>query len=132
MVIDNELIAKFMDLQRSNSIWSDDEHAYTMKFSDCFKKIVPSEMKFHSSWDWLMPVIEKIAQHTYESYNESNGYKDIIVHDRAYPRTFGMIDNEGKWMVRINRQHLEQENTLIEAAYKSVIEFIKWFNDQPK
>ena len=40
---DNKLIAEFMDLKSTGlSIYK------------------PSEYKYHTSWDWLMPVIEKI------------------------------------------------------------------------
>lgn len=66
-----------------------------------------------------MPVVEKISQHIYESWEDSDGYKDVIHHERACPRTFGMMDSEGRWLVRINRMPLEQEDTLIKATYKS-------------
>jgi hypothetical protein len=128
MKTDNELIAEFMGMPKLKDSKGDlFDFQGTGREIYCIREY---ELHYRTSWDWLMPVIQKIAEYTYESYNDSNGYKDVIVHDRAYPRTFGMMDNEGKWMVRINRQHLEQENTLIEAAYKSVIEFIKWYNEK--
>ncbi len=40
----NKLIAKFMDTEITNNT----------------KNILGSSLKYHSSWDWLMPVIEKI------------------------------------------------------------------------
>lgn len=117
---DNEIIAEFMDLNRivHNPEYFITDHGMTHQ----------NEFRYNSSWDWLMPVVEKIAQHVYEIWQDSNGYKEVTHHDRAYPRTFGMIDSEGKWMVRINRMPLEQESTLIEATYKAVVEFIKWHN----
>lgn len=129
MKTDNEIIAKFMGIhvafwgpvlyvcdEKGNIPIMDDPHSYLPNLS----------------WDDLMPVVEKISQHVYESYQDSNGYKEVTFHDRAYPRTFGMIDSDGKWLVRINRMPLEQEATLIEAMYKAVIEWIKWYNSQPQ
>lgn len=58
---DNELIAEFMVYERSKECWEKGEHAYTMKLSEVFNKwVIPSKMKFDTSWDWLMPVVEKI------------------------------------------------------------------------
>lgn len=121
MKTDNEIIAEFMQDKKALAVYK-------------HPKYLPSDdqqyVKYHSSWDWLMPVVEKISQHIYESYPDHNGYKEVTVHDRAYPRTFGMIDNEGKWMVRINRMPLEQEDTLIKATYNAVVEWIK--TNQPQ
>lgn len=61
---DNELIAEFMGLERSAAIWDRDEHAYTIKLQGSphwNRWTIPSEMLFHKSWDWLMPVVEKIS-----------------------------------------------------------------------
>jgi hypothetical protein len=118
---DNEIIAEFMGLKRE-----DHSQLYNNPTGLTYDRC-PSAM-YDKSWDWLMPVVEKIATYVYESYESSNGYKNITEHDRAYTRTFGMIDNEGKWMVRINRMVLEQEDTLIKATYQAVVDFIKWYN----
>ena len=43
---DNKLIAEFMEVDGFLSL---------------------SQMEYHASWDWLMPVIEKIGSHTLSS-----------------------------------------------------------------
>lgn len=119
---DNELIAEFMGINVAHwgpVLYRSDEDGMVDITDD------PQTYSPDRSWDDLMPVVEKISQHVYESYQDNNGYKDVTVHERAYPRTFGMIDNEGRWMVRINRMHLEQEDTLIKATYNAVVEWIK-------
>lgn len=134
---DNELIAEFMggvfygsdDLDYPNKWW------FSRQPHEGYRKDAQHltvGLRYNIDWSWLMPVVEKIAQHVYESYPDHNGYKEVIAHDRAYPRTFGMIDSEGRWMVRINRMPLEQEDSLIKATYKAVVEFIKWYNQQQK
>ena len=78
--------------------------------------------KFHSSWDWLMPVVEKIEEHKYpETYQNSSDGPEI--HDCAYMRTM-----HGK-MARINRHQLFQAETLIKAVWLACVDFIKWDNN---
>ncbi len=69
------------------------------------------ESFYHSSWDWLMPVVEKI-----ENYNSGS--------------TLVIIEDE--------RCHLDTQNnfeidsvghTKIEATYNAVVQFIEWYNE---
>ena len=127
MKLENELIASFMGLSVrmfGPVLYVSDEDGM-IDFKGDATPYWPDR-----NWNQLMPVVEKIAQHIYETYQDHNGYKGTTVHDRAYTRTFGMIDNDGKWLVRINRMPLEQEETLIKATYQAVVEFIKWYNQQ--
>lgn len=79
-------------------------------------KINHYEILYNKEWNWLMPVIEKIARCKYED------------NDTAYPRTFGMIGEQGIPMFRFNRHILFQEKTLIESAYMACVDFIEWHN----
>lgn len=74
---------------------------------------------FHDSWEWLMGVIIKISIIATEDGE-----------DTFYPRTFGMLTDDGEFMFRFNRHQLFKANTLIEAAYKACVDFIKWYNQQ--
>ena len=67
------------------------------------------DLYYHSSWDWLMPVVEKIEKecsHEVVIFSTHCNVNQGKTHDMGY---IG-----GK--------------TKIEAVYKSVIEFIKWYN----
>lgn len=77
---------------------------------------------YHTSWDCLMPVVEKISR------IELDRFEDVIA--TAYPRTFGMLSHDGKAMVRLNRSSLFEAETLIEATWLAVIDFINWYNTQ--
>lgn len=74
----------------------------------------------YESWERLMPVIEKISK-----IPTGDG-------DHFFPRTFGMMDADGHPLFRFNRFQVFTAGTLIEAAYAAVVEFIKWYNAQPK
>jgi hypothetical protein len=120
----NKLIAQFMGIlpdvynpeRYVSSTWPDTIFA------------TPSEMRYHSSWNWLMPVVEKISLMNYPdepTFPEEEDY----VPDTAYPRTFGMISRNGQFMVRFNRQPLFEADTLIEAAWMAVVDFVKTYNE---
>lgn len=59
--------------------------------------------KYHTSWDWLMPVVEKIKTDTYENFA-----LEAIKVSPAY--TLHTCD--------------------IQAVYTAVISFINWYNQQ--
>lgn len=98
---DNELIAEFMgmacDFRGTTRVqYYKDEYAYK-----------PKELAFATSWDWLMPVVEKIS---------------------------GMFLNpvEGEDIPEITGQviavTLNPIDTSIQKVYADVVEFIKWYN----
>lgn len=113
---DNELIANLMGW-----VWpKDPDH----------KRYEITSLKYHESWAWLMPVVEKITGIPYESEEVDNGFGvKVTVVQRPYLRTFGMINDEnGHYMARFNRCALHMAPTLIEATYSAVVEFIKLYN----
>lgn len=82
-----------------------------------------NECLFHNSWDWLMPVVEKI-----ESLNlEINGVLTSFDVTISY-QYCQIIDEEGLGICGINT-HSKDNKSKIEAVYKAVIEFIKWYNE---
>jgi len=78
--------------------------------------------RFHESWNKLMPVVEKVARIPFPDA-QYNG-------QTYYPRTFGMIADNGQIMVRINASPVILADTLIEATWLAVVDFIKWYNSQ--
>jgi hypothetical protein len=101
----NKLIAKFRGQENTYQNGVDGYYAY------------------HSSWNWLMPVIEKISRIKIE-------WEDPEYNDTYYPRTFGMLSPSGNPMVRINANQVFEAPTLIEAAWLAVVDFIKWYNEK--
>ncbi len=97
----NKLIAEFVG-------YNDNEYPNLLPPFDWCGKLEPKDMKYHSSWDWLMAVVEKI---------ESLGYEFTIFNKTTHlncGKTFdlGYIISDTKR----------------EAVYKTVVEFIKWYN----
>lgn len=127
---DNELIAEFMGLTRKEANKSYNKAQYYQPSEDKrelgFFVGYFDSLKYSESWNWLMPVVEKICQHVYgeQMEEEPNGDRKVI-QNTAYPRTFGMMTPDKKFMVRINRSQLFIADTLIQATYEAVIDFIK-------
>lgn len=112
---------KDQEVKESNRLIADFMGEEKCPYGVGTNQVHTDDLKYHSSYDWLMPVVEKIARYEYED--------DI---DTAYLRTFGKIDQGGDFMVRFNRQILFTMPTLIEATWLAVVDFIKWFNSQNK
>jgi hypothetical protein len=71
-----------------------------------------NELCFHSDWNWLMEVVEKI---------ESLGY-DLFI------ETFEVRIE--KYRETLFRQHTKVSNqTKIKAVYNACLEFIEWYNE---
>lgn len=71
--------------------------------------------KYHSSWDWLMPVVEKI-QSLHCNVNIINKYCQII---RFKEGGYGEIEYTRTWTMA---------DTKIENTWQSAISFIQWYN----
>lgn len=115
----NKLISEFMGI----IVEVKAERLYTSKHFGI--KMV----QYHSSWDWLMPVVEKISDYHYPDFYI--GEKPEEAHefdDYAYPRTFGMRDEEGNYMVRINANSLHKSQSFIEATWLAIVDWIDWYN----
>lgn len=108
----NKLIAEFMGVVND---FSDIYHLpqfgrYELKygqidFDECFKL---NELKYNSSWDWLMPVVEKI---------EKTKMADIIIH--------------AKNMVEISYNKETKtffSGSLIDNVFDSCVSFVEWYN----
>lgn len=123
MKTDNELIADFMGIEVS---------PYTHYAYGDVIAIVPKEgiidypqlniYNPDTSWDWLMPVVEKIG--TLDKNERVSHMYSTEINPNGTTITPSMYTSETKWMIRHNSR-----NMLINT-YKAVVEFIKWYNKQ--
>ena len=104
----NPLFAEFMggklDSPQSKYYYFHDKGRYEL------------ELKYHSSWDWLMPVVEKI---------ESLGF-DIKIKGIACSIRRLCEDETIIQFVLGDRARKR------ELVWATCLEFIKWYNEQPK
>lgn len=109
----NILIADFMGFIESTikgKFWD-------KKSEEGFGEGKLTDLKFNSSWDWLMSVVEKIERYLYEE--QATEFKiDIFSGASIYiPST------------KTHIHYSYNDSSKIEAVYNTVIEFIKWYNE---
>ena len=115
----NKLIAEFM-------VWRKGDN-YTSKFEfydawgESINQLTPVEMDFNSSWDWLMPVVEKI-----EDFHDNVEYQVVIYEDEVE-----IIQKcEPKWKEIVNIS--ADGSGKLTNTWLAVVEFITWYNRQSK
>lgn len=111
----NKLIAIFMEFEYLEPIGVNGNKQH--KLRPIFNSDFPNSLKYHFSWDWLMPVVEKIEKTN--RYNEY--YPDMVT---IWKDCCVISDgNNGNELVRIY-----SGTTKIEAVWLATINFIKWYN----
>ena len=105
----NKLIAEFMGMEYGVP----NDNSVMIQMTPQGNEVVPiNSMEYHSSWDWLMSVVEQI---------ENFGFEIIIAESRC--------------KIKHNTDHSIKEvlnvdiiGTKLQATYDAVLEFIKWYN----
>jgi len=77
-------------------------------------------LKYHREWNWLMPVVEKINS----LKCKDNGYYGVEI----FPNAVRIEDGDSNEIVLLNQTN-ESFETLKQAIYQAVVEFIKEYND---
>lgn len=117
----NKLIASFMgarvmafqDGTEGHTFWNPGDMAgRSGSFPDGSTNYYTYNKGYNDSWDWLMPVVDKI---------ESLGYSVEII------ETYCLITKTNSHTICDNGGG---DFTKLSATYKSVVEFIVWYNDQ--
>ena len=96
----NRLIAEFM-AEEPEVLMQDLKRAGTLE-----------SMHYHDSWDWLMPVVERIDSRT--------PYDPCVTVEYNW---CSIKTLNGEFNIEV------VGNSRIEATYKAVVEFIKWYNE---
>jgi hypothetical protein len=104
---DNISIGEFIGMQQTDLGWFDNDEVLHLS-DNTFDLLL-----FDKSWDWLMPVVEKI-----NSISINSKVISVEIHDKYVMIKHGftlLIDVEG--------------DTMFDAVYESVVAFIKWYNE---
>ena len=130
----NKLIAEFMELPKVKCSIGTETGIVTEGYGHPFVgvPVIPSGMQYRYSWDWLMPVVEKIESLRYTKCPSDVGFstgvavpiftiegESVIIdwHNGAEGRW-------GNWKTFTNNNKSKFEN-----LYQAVVEFIKWYNE---
>lgn len=83
-----------------------------------------SKLKFHSSWNWIMPVVEKIVS------LDIDFCADLLAKsERNYQYNVFIEKANGSSITSVKNIYGE---TMIITFWKAVIQFIQWYNSHTK
>ena len=103
--IGNKLIAEFMGCTYSDTFMGLLPNHWIKEDGEPLTGYLDTELKYHSSWDWLIPAVEKCI--TYINVDDTG---------------FKLQNNVSHWMAFLE----------MDKIWTSVVEFIKWYNTQNK
>lgn len=119
----NMLIADFMGLVRkapNNYSWLHQWWKLEPNKKENTFMGYDDSLEYHSSWDWLMPVVDKIIDIDITPAPNWSGYRVEIV-PRGYVRISGFP------MHSISK-NVSLEGSLKNAVWSAVVEFIEYYN----
>ena len=124
IIENNKLIAEFLVNNEGNLVKIRDGVYSTIDDNEVpDDDLTINDLKFHSDWNWLMKVVEKI--HSMQSYGvliNPNGTYIQDEDDKVICMTF---KNE-----EVNGEIISSSN--IEATFNCCVEFVRWYNKQNK
>jgi len=110
---DNKLIAEFMGV-----VFHDDENQYY----NADGLHIGNTLQYHTSWDWLMPVVEKIEEIAIDDDN-------LTVKEHRYQVDMSYTQCSIYDHVRDGVIASADMGTKLSSTHRAVIEFIKEYNN---
>jgi len=112
----NQLIAEFMGMTYGDP----NDNSVMIQMTPKGNEVVPIElMEYHTSWDWLMSVVDKI---------ESDERFDVNV--LQYGTIISSNTKERGHIEIVNNVANISFDSKIDHTYQAVVEFIKQYNNQ--
>ena len=126
IIENNKMIAEFLDWEfdglsetfETPFLKLVDPQAFGDEQFSC--KLQDFELEFHSDWNWLIKVVEKI-----ENLQDENS---CAIYNVRIEQCFVeiIINHISETIVEVD------SNSKIQAVYQACVEFIKWYNEQNK
>ena len=91
---------------------------YLKEVTEYNREFIEDELKFHTDWNWLMQVVEKI---------EAIGGSVCIGNGNCVMIVFYLTDVYGESYSKTREMIGE---TKIQATYNACVSFVKWYNTQ--
>ena len=107
----NKLIAEFMGWEKSpypntpDKLYRDDDK------NEKQLSIHVSQLLYHSSWDWLMPVVDKIGN-------------KIIKYNLTPNNVIFRVEEDDSFDVVV-----KTNGNLLNATWEACVQFIQWYNE---
>lgn len=114
----NSTIAEFLDIEFDETGYINNPNSkhYKRNCSFITHRMELSELMFHSDWNWLMEVVEKIESLEFD-FTIYTGSSVSIINTKDFPFE-EVLSLSG--------------SSKIEAVYNAVVSFIEWYNSAEK
>jgi|TARA_B110000908_G_C10253513_1_gene453750 hypothetical protein len=120
---DNKIIAEFMGGEFNSKHTS-------VTTKEGFNSV--GALRYHTSWDWLMPVVDKIRRVI--SWDRDKFSTDVTIYGNGTQIVSGCYGSREHSDKYFNQQWVGKNgyyNTL-ENTYSAVVNYIKWYNSQKR
>lgn len=117
IIENNKLIAEFMKCHKSDKFDNFGNPIFRVKILGCNTFHTIETMPLNKSWDWLMPVVEKIESLEIDGFH----FVFTMTTCNIYFEHPLILDNS--YIVQV-----ERTENMMNDIYIAVIEFIKWYN----
>lgn len=107
----NKLIAEFLKIPKCQ-LCPEEDHCGRYTYGPGIHYF-PHEMSYHTSWDWLMPVVEKI-----------NSFPDYGI------VFFKSVCHVNDYDTLLFETNVGKDGKLIDAIYEAVVQFIKYYTQK--
>lgn len=135
----NKLIAQFMGVKptmESPDVYSYKDGVFFMVREDTPEKVmeaIADYAKYHTSWDWLMPVLDEIEKKGANIVitTNFNPFHKMTFHQVTISIESGEMSDSGKvfWGEGFKyKKHSNSSGSKLTEVYNSVINFIEWYN----
>ena len=123
----NKIIAEFLTGKEADIFHFPKFQYYTTEgvFKDYFTF---NQLEFHSNWNWLMEVVEKIESlEDTERFEITNSGVNITHYQTKEVKFIYNGGHTNNGMYLMTEKAVETKK---EAIYNACVEFIKWYNEQ--
>jgi hypothetical protein len=112
----NKLIAEFMSVKKEQTFFGE-RYIY-----EIFNNKYSTELYFHKSWDWLMPVLIKIETELDAVTSiQINKYKNVGLKEIFGETSVCLFEG-------LHDTIIKDSSLKIEALWKAIVEFLTWYN----
>lgn len=92
------------------------------QYENWYDIVSVGDLKYHSSWDWLMPVVDKVEQ-LFEGSISVNIYDDRCTIEIS--TQYAMATD-----IHLPDEFYNNEGPKIRSTWLSIVQFITWYNTQ--
>lgn len=90
--------------------------------------VLLSDAKFHLSWEWLMPIVQKTKDAAHELWEKFEDCEPLHLSIDIWNNEVKFVDTETGWYPF--PVYTEKDGTVLENTWKIITDFLLWRNEK--